>query len=97
MDRARRASQAVSTLEVHPGHKRVRTAATRANNDNALRRAAINVATTRADWTALAIWTQRIAVSTTMADERHVRFVHARRLNKIEPGIMRELQTRLWW
>ena len=75
----------------------MRTAATPANNDNALRRAAINVAATRADWTALAIRTQRIAVPAPMTNQCNVRLVHARRLNKIKPGIMRELQTRLGW
>ena len=97
MDRARLASQVDSTLEVLLGHKRVHTAATRANHNNALRRALINVATTRANRTALAIWTQRIAVPAAMPNQGNVRLVHARRFHKIEPGIMRELQTRLWW
>jgi hypothetical protein len=32
-----------------------------------------------------------------MTDERDVRLIHARRLNQIKPGIMSELQARLWW
>ena len=76
-----RESQADSTLRVHPGHKRAHTAATRARLPNALRRALINVATTRANRAALAIWSQRIAVTATVTNERDVRFVHARRLN----------------
>ena len=75
--RERRVSRAVSTLEVHPGHRPVRTAATRANNHHALRRAAINVATTQANRTALAIWTERIAVPAAVTNERDMRFVHA--------------------
>ena len=75
--RERRVSRAVSTLEVHPGHKRVHTAATRANNYSALWRAAINVSAPRANRTALAIWTERIAVPAAVTNERDMRFVHA--------------------
>ena len=91
------ANQVGSTSEVHPGHKRVRTAATHARENNALRRATINVATPRADGTAIAIWPQRIAVSATVADQRDVCLVHSRRFNEIKPGVMSELQARLWW
>ena len=73
------------------------TAATRARKYNALRRALFNVATARANRAAFAIWTQCITVTATVADERDVRLVHARRLYQIKPGIMRELQARLWW
>ena len=97
MDRARLASQVDSTLEVLLGHKRVHTAAMRANHNNALRRALINVATTRANRTALAIWAKCIAVPAAMPNQGNVRLVHARRLHQIKPRVMGELQTRLWW
>ena len=78
LDRAHRESLVVLTLEVHPGHKRVRTAATRARKYNALQRATIGIPTTRTNRAALAIWTERIAVPSTMTNERDVRLVHAR-------------------
>ena len=89
--RAHQANLVASTLEVHPGHKRAHTAATRARLCNALWRALINVATTRANRTTLAMWAERIAVPATVTNERHVRFVHTRRLNQIEPSVVREL------
>ena len=76
-----RESQADSTLRVRLGHKRAHTAATRARLPNALRRALIDVATTRANRAALAIWSQRIAVPAAVTNERHVCFVHARWLH----------------
>ena len=94
--RAHRESQADSTLEVRLGHKRAHTGATRARWTNALRRALIYVATPRTNRAALAIWSQRIAVTATVTNERHVRFVHARWLHQIEPGIVSKLQARLW-
>ena len=97
LDPALRASLVDLTLEVHPGHKRVRTAATHAKENNALRRTTINVATPRANGAALAIWPKRIAMPAAVPNERNVRLVHARRLNEIKPCVMRELQARLWW
>ena len=93
---ARRVSLVVLILKAHPGHKRVRTAATPARTRNALRRAPLNVATPRANRAALAIWPKRIAMPAAVPNERNVRLVHARRLNEIKPCIMRELQARLW-
>ena len=95
--RAHRESQADSTLRVRLGHKRVRTGATRARQCNALWRALIYVATTRTNRAAFAIWSQRIAVPATVTNERHVRFVHTRRLHQIEPSVVSKLQARLWW
>lgn len=97
LDRAHRESLAVSTLEALPGHKRVRIGATAAKQPNALRCALINVATPRTNRAALAIWSQRIAVPSTVTNERHVRFIHSRRFHQIKPGIVSELQARLWW
>ena len=97
LDPAHRASLVVLTLEVHPGHKGVHTAATLARECNALGGAAINVATPRANWAAIAIWPKRIAVPAAVTDQRNVRLVHARCFNQIEPCVMRELQARLWW
>ena len=94
--RAHRESQADSTLRVRLGHKRARTGATRARQCNALWRALIYVATTRTNRAAFAIWTERIAVTATVTNERHVRFVHARWLNQVKPGIVSKLQARLW-
>ena len=89
--RAHQANLVASTLEVHPGHKRAHTAATRARLCNALWRALIYVATTRTNRAALAIWSQRIAVPATVTNERHVRFVHTRGLHQIKPSVVSEL------
>lgn len=75
----------------------MRTAATRARKYNALQRALFNVATTRTNRAAFAIWTKRIAVSAAVTNQGNVRLVHARWFHEIEPGVMGELQTRLWW
>ena len=77
LDPAHRASLVVLTLEVHPGHKGVHTAATLARECNALGGAAINVTTTCPNRAALAIGTERIAVPPTMPNQGNVRFKHS--------------------
>jgi len=46
---------------------------------------------------AATVWSECVAVTTPVSDQRHVRLIHALRWNEVEPGVVCKLQARLFW
>ena len=62
-----------------------------------LRCPAVDVSASCANRAAAAVWSERVAVTTPVSDQRLVRLIHALRWNEVQPGVVCKLQTRLFW